>query len=168
MKIKNLCMLLFLVLLISACSNNAESKENVGEIFNVALDTIMEHNEELNDEMEFIAINVGELEDLSEKDEKTISDYFEEKYKVDVMITNNTAQELKETELYDSDTDTLKGVFLGIEKADFKDDNSVFFEGNKYRSNSSGFALEFSVHYEDNEWQAGEIDELWSLTDPVN
>src|SRR5699024_7493486 len=153
LKIKNLYILSFLALtlLISACGGGTGAKENIGEGFKVALDSIMEYDEALNTDMEFIAINISAYEDLSENDEEEISSYFADKYEIDVTITSDTVQELKETDVYDTDTNTLKGIFLSINEVEFKDEENVLFKGSKFRSNTSGYELEFTVHYEDNE-----------------
>lgn len=165
LKTKNLYILILiaLTLLISACGTTTGSKENTGDVFNVALDSIMEHDETLNTDMEFIAIHISTYEDLSENDEEEILSYFKDKYEVDVMFTSDTVQELKETDVYDTDTETLKGVFLGVDEVDFEDDENVFFRGSKFRSNTSGYELEFTVNYEDDKWQTSDIEELFRL-----
>lgn len=168
LKIRILYILIFLTLFISACSNDIDPKDHIGEIFSVALDSVMEHNEELNSDMELIVINVSVFEELDESDKEEISNYFEKKYDVDLMVTDDTVQELKETELYNPDTSSLDGFFLAIDKIDFKDDNEIFFEGSKYCSDTNGFAIEFTVDYEGNEWQTNDIEELWRLVDPID
>ncbi|WP_062106683.1 hypothetical protein [Bacillus niameyensis] len=168
MKIRYFSILIFMSLLISGCNNAPEPKKQLGEIYSVALDAIMEQDEELNSGMEFIAINMSMLEEVDESDKEAVLSYFKKKYEVDVDMTEATVQELKETELYDSNTSSLKGVFLSLDKVEFKDNNNVVFEGSKFRSNTEGFVVQVTVHYKDNTWQSKEVKTFLELGDLLN
>ncbi|WP_419962316.1 peptide ABC transporter substrate-binding protein [Psychrobacillus sp. BM2] len=159
MKIKNFSILLVLSLLLSACNTEIEPREHLGEIYSVALDSIMEQDEALNSDMEYIAIDMSNFENADESDKEEILSFFEEKYKVEVM--DATLEQLKEKGLYNSDTMGLDGVLLKIVKVDFKSNNEIFFEGSKYRSGLGAVGVEGKVHYKDNNWESKEVKMTW-------
>ena len=159
MKIKHFSILLVLSLLLSACNTGIEPSEHLGEIYSVALDSIMEQDEALSSDMEYIAIDMSNFEDAAERDKEEILSYFKEKYKVEVM--DATLEQLKEKGLYNSDTMGLDGVLLRIEKVDFKFNNKILFEGSKYRSGLGAIGLEVKVHYKDNKWKSKEVKMTW-------
>lgn len=158
MNFKYFTVLLIASLLLSAC-NNVEPKEHLGEVYSVALESIMEQDEALSSEMEYIAIDMSNFEGVDEKDKEEILSYFKEKYKVDVM--DATFEELKEKGLYNPDTMVLDGVLLSIEKVDFKFNNNIFFEGSKYRAGDGAVGIELTVHYKDGDWRIKKSQMTW-------
>ncbi|MDR7237553.1 peptide ABC transporter substrate-binding protein [Neobacillus drentensis] len=160
MKIKFGSILLILSLFLTACNIGVDPKEHLGEIYSVALDSIMEKDEALSSEMKFIAIDMSNFDDgLSAKDKEDIITFFKDKYKVDVM--DATFDELKEKGFYDPEKMSLTGVLLRIEKMDFKWNHNVFFEGSKYRSGLGAIGVEGTVHYKEGTWQMKESKETW-------
>ncbi|WP_231687536.1 peptide ABC transporter substrate-binding protein [Bacillus sp. FJAT-22090] len=123
----------------------------------VALDSIMEQDEALSSDMEYIAIDMSNFEDADESDTEEILSYFKEKYKVKIM--DATLEQLKEKGY--SDTMRLDGVLLRIEKVDFKSNNEIFFEGSMYRSGLGVVGVEVKVHYKDNKWESKEVKMTW-------
>lgn len=83
LKFKHLIVAFIVLLILSACNDGIEPKEHLGEIYSVALDSIMEQDEALSSNMEYIAIDMSNFEELDENDKKEIINYFKEKYKVD-------------------------------------------------------------------------------------
>lgn len=159
MKLKNLGILFILTLLLSACNTGIEPKEHLGEIYSVALDSIMEQDEALSSDMEYIAIDMSNFEDADESDKIEILSYFKGKYKVEVM--DATLEQLKEKGLYNPDTTVLDGVLLRIEKVNFTSNNNIIFEGSKYRSGLGAVGVEATVHYKDNKWESKEVKMTW-------
>lgn len=160
MRIKLGSILLIISLFLTACNIGVDPKAHLGEIYSVALDSIMEKDEALSSEMKFIAIDMSNFDPgLSEKDKKDIITFFKDKYNVDVM--DATFEELKEKGFYDSDKMSLTGVLLRIEKLNFKWNHNVFFEGSKYRSGLGAIGVEGTVHYKDGTWQMKESRETW-------
>lgn len=159
MKLKHFIILMFVVLILSACNNGVNPKEDLGEIYSIALNSIMEQDEALSHDMEYIAIDMSNFEEVDESDKKEILSYFKEKYKVDVMEA--TFEQLKEKGLYDPDTMALDGVLLRIEKVEFKSNNNIFFEGSKYRSGLGAIGVEVTVHYKDSKWKIKEVKQTW-------
>lgn len=159
MKVRYFSILFFLTLLLSACNTGIEPKEHLGEIYSVALDSIMEQDEALSSDMRYIAIDTSNFEEVDESDKEEILSYFNKKYKVDVM--DATLEQLKEKGLYNHDTLSLDGVLLRIEKVDFKFNNNIFFEGSKYRSGLGAVGVEVTVHYKDNKWKSKKAKMTW-------
>ena len=159
MKFKYFSILFALSLLLSACNTGIEPKEHLEEIYIVALDSIMEQDEALSSDMEYIAIDMSNFEEVDESGKEEILRYFKEKYNVDVI--DATFKQLEEKGLYNPDTMSLDGVLLSIEKVDFKFNNNVFFEGSKYHSGVGAFGVEGTVHYQDNKWKSKETKMTW-------
>jgi hypothetical protein len=159
LKIKFFPILIFLAFFLAACSNGVNPKEHLAEIYSIALDSIMEKDEALSSDMEFIAIDMSNFDELNEQDKKEILSYFEEKYKIDVM--DASYEELKDKGLYNPDTMALDGVLLRLEKVEFTFNKNVFFEGSKYRSGIGAVGVEVTVHYKDGKWKVKESKETW-------
>ena len=148
-----------LLLVLSACNNGPEPKEHLGEIYSVALDSIMEQDEVLSKDMEYIAIDMSNFNEVDESDKDVILSHFKEKYNVEVM--DATLEELTEKGLYNPDTFVLDGVLLKIKKVSFKGNNTIFFDGSKYRAGDGGIGVEVIIHYKDNKWKAKEVKKTW-------
>jgi len=159
LKFRYFSILLIMLILLSACNTGLEPKEHLGEIYTVALDSIMEQDEALSSEMEYIAIDMSNFEEVDEGSKEEILSYFKEKYKVDVMEA--TFEQLKEKGLYNPDTLSLDGVLLRIEKVEFKFNNNIFFEGSKYRSGLGAVGVEITVHHKDSKWKTKEVKQTW-------
>ena len=159
MRIKQICILFILLLVLAACTSKEKSKEHLGEIYSIALDAMMEKDQALNSDMEFIAINMSNMTELSSQDKEEIIDYFKEKYKVEVMDAD--LEELKEQGLYDSEKMAIRGVLLSFETVIYKYNNSVVFEGSKYHSALGAIGVEITVHFKDGKWQIKEANETW-------
>lgn len=119
----------------------------------------MKKDKALNNDMEFIAIDMRNFDGVNEEQKKTILNYFQDKYKVEVMEA--TMDELKEKGYYNPEILALDGVLLRIEKVDFKFNNNVLFEGSKFKSGKGAIGVESTVHYKNGEWQIKESKEIW-------
>lgn len=159
LKFKYFSILVILSLLLSACNVGIEPKEHLGEIYSIALDSIMEQDEGLSSDMEFIAIDMSNFEEVTDIDKEEILNYFKEKYKIEVM--DATFEQLKGKGLYNPETLSLDGVLLRIEKVEFKSNNNIFFEGSKYRSGKGAVGVEVTVHHKDNKWKSKEVKMTW-------
>lgn len=159
MKFKLFTILFIVSLLLSACNTSIEPKEHLGEIYSVALDSIMEQDEALNSDMQFIAIDMSNFDEVAENEKKEILNYFKDKFEVDVM--DATFEQLREMGLYNLDTMALDGILLRIEKVDFKLNNNIFFEGSKYHSGLGAVGVEVTVHYKDKSWKTKDTKMTW-------
>ncbi|WP_226669649.1 peptide ABC transporter substrate-binding protein [Metabacillus litoralis] len=159
MNFKSFSILFILSVLLFGCNSGIDPKEHLGEIYSIALDSIMEKDEALSSDMEFIAIDMSNFGEVDESDKKEILSYFKEKYKVKVM--DATIEQLQKKGLYNPDKMYLDGVLLRIEKVEFKFNNKVFFEGSKYRSGLGAVGVEVTVQNIDNQWQLKEAKMTW-------
>ena len=159
MKIRLISVLLIFTILLTACNTGENPKEHLGQIYSLALESIMESDQALNSDMEFIAIDMSNFEGVNEEEKKAILNYFKDKYKVETM--NATMEELEEKGYYNPGTLALDGVLLRIEKVDFKFNNNVLFEGSKFKSGKGAIGVEGTVHYKNEEWQIKESKETW-------
>lgn len=158
MKLKH-TMIFFLSLLLFACSNEIEPKEHLGEIYIVALDTIMELDEALSHDIEYIAIDSERFKDVDDNEKEEILNYFRKKYDVEIIYAN--LEQLQDLGRYNPDTLVLDGVLLKIENVNIKLNNSVLFEGFKYRAGDGAIGVEAEIEYKDNKWQTTDITIPW-------
>ena len=149
------CLIILLVVLLTAC-NSTQIKGDVGQIYIVALESILEQEQVLNENMEYIAIDTSDFEDTEEKDIIKILSYFEEKYSIEVLEA--TLEQLKEEERYDSETMILNGVLLRIDKFQVKSEEAILFEGSKYRSGDGAVDIQGAIYFEDNQWKSREVE----------
>lgn len=159
MRTKLFTILIIISSLLVSCGDEVKPKEHLGEIYSVALDSMMGLDQALNHDMKYIAIDMSSFDELDEKDRGEIISYFEEKY--DVEIKNATFEQLQEQGLFNPDTLSLDGVLLKIEKVDFKLNNKVFFVGSKYRSGLGAIGVEITVRHKDGEWRVEEVKTTW-------
>lgn len=152
-------MLFVLFLFLVACANSSNSKEHLGEIYRIALESFMDKDTALNHNMKFIAIDMNNMKDISEKEKNDIITYFKEKYKVPVM--NAAFDELKAKGYYNAETMVLAGVLLKIEKVEYKFNNNVFFSGSKFRSGTGAIGVESTIGFKDGKWQLKESKVIW-------
>lgn len=151
--------LLFIITLLTGCNNGIKSKEHLDEIYTVALDSIMQEDQALNDNMAFIAIDMSNFNDLDENSKEDILNYFEEAYKVEVL--DATSEQLEEMSLNNQDTNSSDGLLLKINNIQHKFNNTVLLEGSKHRSGLGAIGLEVKVQYEDKKWETKEISLQW-------
>jgi hypothetical protein len=147
---------LLAALLLSACSG-ANANRDMAEIYSLALDAYMPLDSGLNHDMEYIAIDMSNFENVDEAGKKEILKYFE-KYKVEVM--DATYEELKERGLYDPEGLYLYGILLRVEKTDISR-SKVVIEGSKYRSGLGAIGTRVTVKYKNKRWEVTKVDETW-------
>lgn len=119
----------------------------------------MKKDKALNSDMTFIAIDMINFDGVNEEQKKAIINYFQDKYKVEVIVA--TMDELKEKGYYNLETLALDGVLLRIEKVDFKFNNNALFEVSKFKSGKGAIGVESTVHYKNRKWQIKESKEIW-------
>lgn len=135
------------------------SGENLVELYSIVLDALMEENQGLNQDINYIAIDMSNFVKLTETDKQEILNYFKEKYKIDILVA--TYDELIEEGFFNYDTMSFDGVLLNIEKVDFKSNKNIFFEVSKYRSAKGAIGVEITVQLEGNNWKVKEIKDIW-------
>lgn len=158
MKLKQVFICLSYVSVIFLLACHAYDKENLAEMYCIALNAIMKEDEALEDGMEFIAIDMSHFDELDREEKDRILQFFEEKYKKNVM--DATFEELEEQGLYDHETMSLDGILLEIDEIEFKY-KTIFIEGSKYRSGVGAVGVEVIVHQEDDKWKVKESKMTW-------
>lgn len=154
--VRLIVLLLLSAMLVSACSS-ANANRDMAEIYSLILDAYMPLDSGLNHDMEYIAIDMSNFENVDEAGKKQILKYFE-KYNVEVM--DATYEQLKERGLYDSETTSLYGVLLRVEKTDISW-NKVVIEGSKYRSGDGAIGTRVTVKYTNKKWEVTKTDKTW-------
>lgn len=158
MKIRLISILFIFTILLTACNIGGNPKEHLGEIYSLALESIMDYDQALNSDMAFIAIDMSNFDGVNEEEKQTILKKFKDKYKVEIM--DATMDELEGDGYYNPDTLSLDGILLKIEKVDFKT-NNVLFEVSKFKSAKGAIGLESTIHYKNKEWQIKESKKTW-------
>lgn len=164
LKYKLSVIFLLFIGILSACGNEVDPsasnpKENLGEIYSLALGSIMEKDKGLDGGMEFIAIDMSNFEDFEEQDKQEVLDYFKDKYDIEVM--DSTYEKLVEEGRYNPDTTALDGILLRLEKVKFPLNDSVVFEGSKFRSGLGAIGVEVTIQFENGKWTIKESKDIW-------
>ncbi|MDL4839450.1 peptide ABC transporter substrate-binding protein [Aquibacillus rhizosphaerae] len=146
---------LFLFIVLGCNSKTINPKEHLEEIYSVTLNSIMEKDKGLDDDIEFLAIDMSNFDELNAQpltveEQEGIIGFFEENYKIEVM--NASFEDLMEKGLYNSKTMVLNGVLLEIEKVDFVNDTEFLFEGSKTRVGNGAIGVKGIVHLIDGKW----------------
>lgn len=153
---------------------NNEEKENERkeeeitkyvQMYLMLFDHIMEEDNALNHEMEFLAIDMHSLDkeyldpeikgttrvfDINEDDEQVILDYMK-KYHHD--IRNNTFEELKEQGEFDEKNLVLDGILIYVSNIEIVSEDNFLISMVKYRSGLGAIFPEYSVKYKDGNWE---------------
>lgn len=152
------------MVVIPGCSFGEDPKDHLPEIYTLALQSLMEEDEALNDDMEFIAIDMRNFKDLTDHDKGEILDYFSKEYRIEVMDAD--MEELKKRGLFNEEALALKGVLLRIENVDFSFLNNVTFTGSKYRSGLGAIGMEITIHFKANVWKVKKTKMTWISWSP--
>lgn len=134
-----------------------KTERDMGEIYSLVLEAYMPVDVGLNGGMEFIAIDMSNLEELDETDKEQIVSSFKD-YEVDVIEA--TFEQLKEMGLYDAHKMALKGVLLSVENIEISD-RSIKVEGSKYRSAKGAIGLNVVVELINGKWLVTKVEETW-------
>ena len=156
MNMKIVSSLLLVLCLLTACNNGIKPEENWGEVYSAALDMLMEEDYGMNDEMEFIAVDMSDSDMLNKEDKEEIISYMKDKYKVDVMEA--TLGELKQKGYYDQETDSIRGLLFHIEKMEVTFTKKVLFTGSKFKSAKGRVRIKGTLHYKGGVWKTKETD----------
>lgn len=155
MRVKRIVVFLFLLLFLSACGFKIENSQDLEKIYKVGLETILETDEALNFDMDYIAIDIEGVKSIDKVDK--LSSYFEEKYEVEVMYSN--IKELESMGLYNTDTLVLDGVLIKVEEVRFKFNKNAVLKGFKYRDGNGAIGVEVELSYD--EWEVVDINIPW-------
>ncbi|GEL78185.1 hypothetical protein [Tenuibacillus multivorans] len=162
MKLKNIFIWIAILLLLTSCGTTAQGSDgetNHSGAYIAALEKLMEEDEALNDQKEFIAIDMSHLEELNQTERDDIVKHFEEAYDVEIKVA--TMDELKEQGHFDEETMMLDGVLLSFDSIDQESNSKFIFEASKYRSGLGAIGLEVIVDHQNDEWKVVGSKMLW-------
>ena len=129
---------------------------NGDEAYTIALDSLMNEEESLNNDIEYISIDMSDVNILKEEYKVIVVNNFKTKY--DVEVLDLTLEELREKGLFHPDSKVLSGVLLRIDEIDFdQNSNNAIFKGSKYRSGDGGVTVEGTIQFIDGKWEIKEI-----------
>ncbi|WP_342543621.1 peptide ABC transporter substrate-binding protein [Paenisporosarcina sp. FSL H8-0542] len=151
-------LLLLITLLVSACSNNNVKvvSQNAEEAYTLLLESLMNEEESLNNDIEYVSIDLSNINGLREEQKQIVKTFFKSPDEVEVL--DLTLDELREENLFDADSNTLTGILLTIEEINFyQDAEFANFKGSKYRSDEDVVTVEGKMQYTDGQWELIEI-----------
>ncbi|QNK57101.1 hypothetical protein [Paenibacillus sp. PAMC21692] len=141
---------------ISGETDDSDPERDMGEIYQLALDAYLPLWKGLIDDMKYIAIDMSNLTDLSDKDKKQILEYFS-KYNVDIIDSN--LEQLEEKGLV-KDASSIDGVLLRVESTEILE-NKVTIKGSVYKSAKGAIGTLVEVEFLNGKWQVTKANDTW-------
>lgn len=139
-------------------TDDSEPKKNMGEIYRLALDAFMPLWDGITNDMKYIAIDTGNLNDIADGDQDMILRHFEH-YNVDVMQASLEDLE-KEGRLLNGRARYIEGVLLRVESTEIAE-NKVVVEGSLYKSAKAALGTKVVVEFIDGKWKVTEATNTW-------
>lgn len=141
--------------------NPDESQEQpdgtAGQLYSLAFQAMFSFDEGLNGNMEYIALDLSELTQLTDQDKSYILDSFAD---YEVTVRDATFEELAQEEENFEDSMSLSGVLLQVKKVDVGEDSAVI-EGSKYRSGKGAVGTKITLKLEDGTWNVTDSSMTW-------
>lgn len=141
--------------------NPDESQEQpegtAGQLYSLAFQAMFSLDEGLNGNMEYIALDLSELTQLTDQDKTYILDSFAD---YEVTVRDATFEELTQEEENFEDSMSLSGVLLQVKKVDVGEDSAVI-EGSKYRSGTGAVGTKITLKLEDGTWNVTDSSMTW-------
>jgi hypothetical protein len=142
-------------------TDDSEPKKSMGEIYRLALDAFMPLwdgiTNDIND-MKYIAIDTGNLNDITDGDWDMILRHFEH-YNVDVMQASLADLE-KEGRFLTGQARYIEGTLLRVESTEIAE-NKVVVEGSLYKSAKAAIGTKVVVEFIDGKWKVTEATDTW-------
>ena len=155
-----LCICLMLTICFSGCSRHRNGTVNIdngtenqitlyltkwAEIYQITLESYLAQDTALNENIEFIAIDLSTLELANDDDKKQVLIWFEKKY---MPVIDTNLDGLRKEGLFDEDHMYIpNGVLLTIEKVT-EMNNEIIIQGMKYRGGlgANGFETKWKLN----------------------
>lgn len=135
-----------------------EMNGTAGQLYGYTFEAMMQLDEGLNGDMQYIAVDLSPLTQLTETDKLYILNYLEQQFEISVQDT--TIEQLKEKEDFKKNKLVLKGVLLRIDKVELGEDTAII-TGSKYRSGSGGVGTKIDLILEKGSWKVGSAVMTW-------
>lgn len=160
MKYGSILLVIWLSLFLTACaSDEAIPTEHLADIYLVAFEVLLEEDDALNSDMEFIAIDFSSNDELTSQQKEKILEDLESAY--DTEALEATREELEDAGRFDPNTKVLDGVVLEIEEVEYKRNGDVYFKGSKYRAGDGAIGIEGIVTDDEGIWKAKDVNMIW-------
>lgn len=128
-----------------------------GQLYSLAFQAMFSMDEGLNGNMEYIALDLSELTQLTDQDKAYILDSFAA---YEVTVRDATFEQLAKEEENFEDSMALSGVLLQVQKVDVGEDSAVI-EGSKYRSGKGAVGTKITLKLEDGTWNVTDSSMTW-------
>lgn len=130
---------------------------SAGQLYAMTFEAMLKLDEALNREMNYIAVDLSEMTQLTEDDKAYIIEYLQS---FDTEIRDRTLEQLIEEEQPESDNAALKGVLLRVDKVEINED-SARIEGSKYRSGTGAVGAIITLKLEQGAWKLSDSEMTW-------
>lgn len=130
---------------------------SAGQLYAITFEAMMELDEGLNHEMNYIAVDLSEMSQLTEDDKTYIIEYLQD---FGTEIRDRTLDQLMEEENPEQSSPSLKGVLLRVDKVEINED-SAQIEGSKYRSGTGVVGAKITLKLEEGAWKLSGSEMTW-------
>lgn len=158
---KKIVVTIVIVLMLTACERNMNDSEpfisEYARVYCVAFDELMNVDEGLNDEAEYIAINFSTLQNISDEDERYISDYM---LKHNDEILDESFSSLEEKGMV-KEFNYIEGLLIEVIDVSRQSDTSYEVEVSKFRSGIGAVGMRYTIEYIDEEWTIIQSTFMW-------
>ncbi|WP_079913164.1 S-layer homology domain-containing protein [Paenibacillus sp. 32352] len=146
---------------ISKSVQSLEQLENKVSLFTIAFDEFMSMDDALNDDMKYISLHIQNMKGAwTEEEQKQLKQYFETKYKVDVIFYSY--EELLDGQRTDETKKRLQGILLNVEKVQSDETGTVVaIDGYKFRSPLGAAGQQLILKKQDSGWEVQERKGFW-------
>jgi hypothetical protein len=143
-----------IVLNLAGCSNASNDKKQALETYKASIPVIMKKDPSLNENIQYIAVELKDSKILSQSEKQRLSDYLFNKYHTKVIFSSLGS--LKQS----SKKDELQGLLLQLGTVKSKMFNSVYIEGKKYRSPKGSITVGVPLHNTKGTWTVKKAEEI--------
>ncbi|MCK8487380.1 hypothetical protein M0651_09365 [Paenibacillus sp. MBLB2552] len=130
---------------------------SAGQLYALTFEDMMKMDEALNHEMNYIAVDLSEMTQLTEDDKTYIIEYLQG---FGAEIRDRTLDQLVEEENPDQSSPSLKGVLLRVDKVEINED-SAQIEGSKYRSGTGAIGVKITLKLQKGAWKLSDSEMTW-------
>ena len=134
-----------------------EMNGSAGQLYAMTFEAMMKLDEALNHEMDYIAVDLSEMTQLTEDDKTYIINHLQS---FGTEIRDRTLEQLIEEENPDQNSPTLKGVLLRVDKVEITED-SARIEGSKFRSGTGAVGARITLKLEQGTWKLADSEMIW-------
>ncbi|MCI3919231.1 hypothetical protein MO973_03155 [Paenibacillus sp. TRM 82003] len=139
-------------------TDDSEPKNNMGEIYRLALDAFIPLWDGITNDLKYIAIDTGNLNDITDGDLNKILRHFE-RYSVGVMQASLEDLE-KDGLLLNGRARYTEGILLRVKSTEIAE-NKVVIEGSLYKSAKAAIGTKVVIEFINGKWKVTEATDTW-------